>query len=120
MEPDPDVIAELKAWDIYHKASLEARVMSQLCHDHVLGLIGITLQPLRLLVELAPMGDLKACVMKFKKAKVQLSRRTITTTLIQVGPSIFVGDYVNQLCVIVYIECHYWPSKPLHKVLQMM
>ena len=84
LEPDPDVIAELQAWDVYQKASLESRVMSQLCHDYVLGLIGVTLQPLRLLVELAPLGDLKACVNRFKRAKVQLSRRTINTTLIQV------------------------------------
>lgn len=83
-EHDPGILAEVKTWDIYQKASLEARVMVQLRHPHILGLIGLTLQPLRLLVELAPMGDLKSCAKRFKRASVRLSRKTIQTTLIQV------------------------------------
>ena len=80
----PGILAEVKAWDIYQKASLEARVMVQLQHPHVLGLIGLTLQPLRLLVELAPVGDLKSCAKRFRGADVRLNRKTIKTTLIQV------------------------------------
>ena len=83
-EQDPDVIAEVRAWDVYQKASLEARVMVQLCHPHILGLVGLTLQPLRLLVELAPLGDLKGFAKKFKRVSMRLSRKTIQTTLIQV------------------------------------
>ena len=77
--------AEAKAWDIYQKASLEARVMVQLQHPHVLGLIGLTLQPLRLIVELAPMGDLKSCAKRFKRVGVRFNRKTIQTTLVQVS-----------------------------------
>ena len=84
-EQDPGILAEVKAWDIYQKASLEARVMVQLQHPHILGLIGLTLQPLRLVVELAPMGDLKSCAKKFKRAGVRFSRKTIQTTLVQVS-----------------------------------
>lgn len=84
-EQDPDILAEVKAWDIYQKASLEARVMVQLRHPHILSLVGLTLQPLRLLVELAPMGDLKSCTKRFKKMHIKLSRKTIQTTLIQVS-----------------------------------
>lgn len=85
-EQDPNIIAEVRAWDIYQKASLEARVMVQLRHPHILGLVGLTLQPLRLLVELAPLGDLKRCVKKFKRAGARLSRKTLQTTVIQVSP----------------------------------
>ena len=84
-EQDPNILAEVKAWDIYQKASLEARVMVQLQHPHVLGLVGLTLQPLRLVVELAPMGDLKSCAKRFRRAGVRFSRKTIQTTLVQVS-----------------------------------
>ena len=85
VEQEPKVLAELKAWDIYQKASQEARVMLPLCHPNILGLIGLTFQPVRLLVELAPLGDLKHCVRRFKKARVRLSRNTLKHTLIQVN-----------------------------------
>ncbi len=84
IEQDEKAMAELKAWDIYQKASQEARVMLPLCHPHILGLIGLTFQPLRLLVELAPMGDLKGCVKPFQKARIRLSRTTLKHTLVQV------------------------------------
>ena len=84
-EQDPNILAEVRAWDVYQKASLEVRVMVQLQHPHILGLVGLTLQPLRLLVELAPMGDLKSFARRFKRAGVRFSRKTIQTTLVQVS-----------------------------------
>ncbi len=84
LEEDAEVIAQLKTWDVYQKASVEARVMHQLSHPNILGLIGIAFHPLSLLVELAPEGDLKKAVERFKKDKVLLSRRTLKSTLIQV------------------------------------
>lgn len=84
LEQDPDILEQLKSWDIYQKASLEARVMHQLSHPNILGLVGIALQPVSLLVELAPEGDLRLCVERFKRDKSRLSRRTIKATLIQV------------------------------------
>ena len=85
VDPDSANAAEVEAWEIYHNASIEARLMCQLNHPHVLGLIGITFQPLRLLLELAPLGDLKFCVKRFQRVKVRLSRRTLKATMIQVG-----------------------------------
>lgn len=84
IEQDSWTMAENKAWDVYQKASQEARVMLPLSHPHILGLIGLALQPVRLLVEIAPMGDLKYCVKAFQKARVPLSRATLQATLIQV------------------------------------
>ena len=77
------ILAEENAWETYKNASLEARVMVQLQHPHILNLIGVTLRPLKLLVELAPMGDIKSCIQKFKKASIRLRRTTIKTALIQ-------------------------------------
>ena len=88
MEQDANILDELKAWDVYQKASLEARMMYQLDHPHVLSLVGVMVQPLRLLVELAPLGDLRGCVRRFERARVRLSRRTIQHTLIQVGADV--------------------------------
>lgn len=81
------ILTEKKAWKTYKNASREARVMVQLQHPHILRLMGITLRPLRLLVELAPMGDMTSCIKKFKKATVRLRRTTIRTTLVQVRGS---------------------------------
>ena len=81
---DQAVIGEDRAWETYQKASLEARVMIQLRHPNIVNLIGVTLQPLRLLVELAPMGDIKHCIVKFQKASIRLRRTTLKETLLQV------------------------------------
>ena len=85
LEHDSDIIEQLKYWDVYQKASLEARVMQQLSHPNILGLVGVALHPLSLLVELAPEGDLKRCVERFRREKVRLSRKTLKSTLIQVS-----------------------------------
>ena len=77
-------MAEVMAWDIYQNASLEARTMSQLDHPNILRLIGVAFGPTRLLLELAPLGDLKHCVRRFHRAKVKLSRRTLKATMTQV------------------------------------
>ena len=77
---------QLKAWDMYHRASLEARVMNKLYHKHVLGLIGLCYWPqLSILIEFAPKGDLKTVLEDYKSEGIRLSRRTIKTTLIQVS-----------------------------------
>ena len=84
LEQDSCVLAEANAWNVYHKASMEARMMIQLRHPHILGLMGLTLRPLRLVVELAPLGDLKSCTSKFRKIGIKLTQTTIKITLIQV------------------------------------
>ena len=84
-EENTSLQAELTAWEIYQNAGQEARVMYRLNHQNILQLLGVTLAPLRLLLELAPLGDLKACVQKFQQAKVKISRATLQSTMIQVG-----------------------------------
>lgn len=84
---DKDIAAQLNAWSMYCKASIEARVMNQLSHKNILGLLGIYFQDkdqISMLIELAPKGDLKSAVNEFKTERIRLSRRTIKATLIQV------------------------------------
>lgn len=84
---DKDRAAQLNAWSMYRKASIEARVMNQLSHKNILGLLGIYFQDkeqICMLIELAPKGDLKSVVREFKAERMRLSRRTIKATLIQV------------------------------------
>ena len=109
VDEDPDVIGQLKAWDVYQKASLEARVMHQLSHPNILALVGVTLRPLSLLVELAPQGDLRKCMERYKAQKVKLSRRTMQCTLIQVQSAIV--SHLASLCFSQCCETH-----PLLKV----
>ena len=103
---DPGIQAEINAWDIYLKASLEARIMVQLQHPHVLSLIGLTFQPLRLIVELAPLGDLKSCIKKFSNSSVRLARKTIKTTLLQVCVQLVSKcNRTHQLNAILWVCC---------------
>ena len=94
VEENASIVTELTAWEIYQSACQEARVMYRLSHENVLRLLGVSLAPIRLLLELAPLGDLKACVQKFQQVKVKLSRATLQSTMIQVG---FIK---NWLCVV--------------------
>ena len=81
---DSYVLSEPVAWEMYQQASREVRVLRRLVHDNILGLVGVAVAPLMLLLELAPLGDLKACVERFQKVNVKLNIWTLTSTLIQV------------------------------------
>lgn len=85
LEENKDVGEEIASWDVYLNGSREARMMQQLQHPNILSLIGLTFQPLRLLLELAPLGDLKNCLKPFKREKVKLSRKTLKSLLFQVN-----------------------------------
>lgn len=93
VEENKSIVTEITAWEIYQSASQEARVMYRLNHENILKLLGVSLAPIRLLLELAPLGDLKACVQKFQQVKVKLSRATLQSTMIQVS------SIKNLLCV---------------------
>ena len=85
VDGNEQLLTELTAWEIYQSACQEARVMYNLNHKNILRLLGISLAPIRLLLELAPLGDLKSCVQKFQQVKVKLSRATLQSTMIQVS-----------------------------------
>lgn len=60
-------------------------MMNYLRHPNILALIGLAFNPLRLLLELAPKGDLKDCIKPFKKSQCKLSRRVLKMLMYQVG-----------------------------------
>lgn len=74
----------MNAWDIYINGSREARMMHQLQHKNILSLVGLAFQPLRLILELAPLGDLKNSLKPFKQEKIKLNRRTLKQLIYQV------------------------------------
>ena len=86
---------ETESWDLYQAASAEGRMMYQLNHPNILTLLGVTFNPLQLLLELAPKGDLRGSIRQFQKAGQRLSRRTIKATLIQV---------CMYVCIIMFFE----------------
>ena len=98
-----DVEEESAAWSIYTNSSREGRMMYQLQHTHILGLVGVAFQPLRLLLELAPRGDLKHCLMEFKDQKVKLNRKTLRAVMVQVCVCVCVCVCV--LCLYVSLAC---------------
>ena len=76
---------ETTAWDVYLNGSREARMMYQLKHPNILRLVGLAFEPLRLLLELAPMGDLKVCLKPFKRGNIKLNRRILKNVMYQVS-----------------------------------
>ena len=87
-EEDPECLAEQVAWEKYQNASQEARMMVRLNHENVLRLIGITLTPMRLLLELAPLGDLKTSVERFKSANTRFNRKTLKAIMTQASSNL--------------------------------
>ena len=79
----PELEAENASWTIYHEVNIEARMMYQLNHPHILGLLGITLHPVRLVLELAR-EDLASTVSRYQKKNKKFNRRTLKSTLTQV------------------------------------
>lgn len=79
----PELEAENASWAVYHEMSVEARMMYHLHHDNILTLLGITLHPIRLVLELAK-EDLSSTVARYHKKNKRFSRRTLKATLIQV------------------------------------
>ena len=90
----PELLEETKSWAVYHDASLEARMMYQLDHPHILTFLGLTLNPIRLVLELAK-EDLSNTVAHYQKRREKLARRNLRATLIQVL-------YIDQCSFLVY------------------
>lgn len=79
----PELEEETKSWHAYHSGSVEARMMYRLNHPNILSLLGVTLYPVRLVLELAT-EDLTATITRYQKKKKKLNRRTLKATLTQV------------------------------------
>ena len=72
------------AWHHYQNANSEGRIMASLRHPNILKLIGIALQPIRLLLEFAPLGSLKNVVNRYQDNDSRINRYALQKVIIQV------------------------------------
>ena len=72
------------AWHYYQSANTEGRIMASLCHPNVLKLVGIALQPIRLLLEFAPLGSLKNVVNHYQDNNAKVNRYALQKVICQV------------------------------------
>ena len=107
--PTDDTCADLEpekaSWSVYHEVNLEARMMYRLNHPHILTLLGITLQPVRLVLELAR-EDLAATVTRYQKKNKRFSRRTLRATLTQASHTT-VSNIHTQSLSLCFIVTHF-------------
>lgn len=58
--------------------------MASLRHPNILKLVGIALQPIRLLLEFAPLGSLKNVVNRYQDNNARISRYALQKIICQV------------------------------------
>ena len=75
---------EGKQWLLYQNVSVEARIMSELHHPNVLGLVGVTLHPWCLLLEYAPRGDLKKQLHTYRQSGTRFGQNLSLQVMTQV------------------------------------
>jgi hypothetical protein len=75
--------------EAYLNARKELGILLTLQHPHIVPLIGISLQPLSLLLSLAPSGALSERLKEFFRAGAQLTPECIAEILLQVSLALF-------------------------------
>ena len=58
--------------------------MASLRHPNILKLVGIALQPIRLLLEFAPLGSLKNVVSRYQDNDSRINRYALQKVIVQV------------------------------------
>lgn len=72
------------AWHHYQSANTEGRIMASLQHPNILPLVGIVFQPIRLLLEFAPLGSLKNIVNRYYDNSLRIGRYALQKVISQV------------------------------------
>ena len=80
----------------YTVARQEISILSGLKHDHIVSMIGLTLKPLAIILELAPLGNLKEILEAYKKNVCKLSAFIIQQVAVQIS-SAFVYLHANRI-----------------------
>jgi len=75
------------AWHHYQSANAEGRIMASLHHPNILALIGIVFQPIRLLLEFAPLGSLNNIVDHYHNNHSKIGRYVLQKIICQVSMS---------------------------------
>jgi len=81
------------AWHHYQSANAEGRIMASLHHPNILSLIGIALQPIRLLLEFAPLGSLRSIVNHYSENDTKIGRYVLEKVICQVSVSTVGHEY---------------------------
>ena len=92
----PDNLNE-KHYLVYKSCSVEVRVLVQLKHPNILQMVGVTISPYCILMEIAPQGDLNKMIKLYNKAKSYISSFAITLTCKQVASAL---AYLHSLRII--------------------
>ncbi|XP_069125581.1 leucine-rich repeat serine/threonine-protein kinase 1-like [Argopecten irradians] len=77
-----------RACDAYLTARQEVSILQDIQHHHMVPLIGLSITPLGLILELAPHGSLRGILDKLKSGGQRLSVATIKQTIIQVSDAL--------------------------------
>ena len=80
----------------YTVARQEISILSGLKHDNIVSMIGLTLKPLAIILELAPLGNLKEILEAYKKNLCKLSAFIIQQVAVQIS-SAFVYLHSNRI-----------------------
>ena len=73
------------ACEAYLNARKELSILLALHDDHIVPLLGIALQPLCLVLSLAPQGALSTCLREYRRTGARLPITVIQKVIIQVG-----------------------------------
>ena len=87
-QPEGSPSKEDIAWHHYQNANAEGRIMASLHHPNILPLIGIVFQPIRLLLEFAPLGSLKTIVNRYSENDTKIGRYALEKVIKQVSMSV--------------------------------
>ena len=68
----------------FNNLKKELSILSPLRHEHIVELIGVTLTPLGLVLELAPRGSLRSILKQFAEVQSRLQPAAIQAVIIQV------------------------------------
>ena len=87
-QPEGSPSKEDIAWHHYQNANAEGRIMASLHHPNILPLIGIGFQPIRLLLEFAPLGSLKTIVNRYSENDTKIGQYALEKVIKQVSMSV--------------------------------
>ena len=82
---------------MYKSCSIEVRVLVQLRHANILQMVGVTLSPYCILMEIAPQGDLNKMIKLYNRARSYISSFAITETCKQVASAL---AYLHSLRIV--------------------
>ena len=72
----------------YTVARQEIAIISSLRHENIVSMIGLSIQPLAIILELAPLGNLKDILMDYKKNMVRINPFVIQNAAKQISSAL--------------------------------